>query len=78
VVEAMDEHANEYGQRRFFDLVAANRELPPQEIIARTLEDIQGFTHGFPQHDDITVIAIRVMEKQMQPQEQFRASTAGA
>jgi phosphoserine phosphatase RsbU/P len=77
VIEAMDEDANEYGQRRFFDLVANNRELSPQEIIEKTLQDIAGFTHGYPQHDDITVIAIRVLETQEQSQ-QMHASTAGA
>ncbi|MCX7020223.1 MAG: GAF domain-containing SpoIIE family protein phosphatase [bacterium] len=60
VVEAMDDQANEYGQRRFFDLIASSRELKPQEIIAKTLQDIQRFTRGYPQHDDITMVAIRV------------------
>jgi sigma-B regulation protein RsbU (phosphoserine phosphatase) len=77
VIEAMDENANEYGQRRFFDLIAANRELPPKEIIEKTLQDIQIFTRGFPQHDDITVIAIRVQQRNSQSQQQL-ASTAGA
>lgn len=63
VVEAMDAQANEYGQKRFFDFVAANRELSPQEIIEKALEDIQVFTRGYPQHDDITLVAIKVADK---------------
>lgn len=60
VVEAMDSAENEYGQQRFFDLIASNRNHKPQEIIQITLEDIKTFTRGFPQHDDITLVAIQV------------------
>lgn len=60
VVEAMDPTDNEYGQNRFFDLIAANRNLTPTEIIKKTLEDVKTFTKGHPQHDDITLVAIRV------------------
>jgi phosphoserine phosphatase RsbU/P len=79
VIEAMDEQANEYGQRRFFDFVAANRELSPQEIIEKALKDIEGFTHGFPQHDDITLLAIRVLEEAAESEIPLSAlPTAGA
>ncbi len=60
VVEAMDSAENEYGQKRFFNLIANNRERSPQEIIETTLADIQTFTKGFPQHDDITMVAVQV------------------
>jgi len=60
VVEAMDPSQNEYGQQRFFDLIAANRTSRPKEIIEKTLQDIREFTKGYPQHDDITLLAIRV------------------
>lgn len=60
VVEAMDAAENEYGQKRFFDLIAENRNRSPQEIIEITLEDIKTFTKDYPQHDDITMLAIQV------------------
>lgn len=63
VVEAMDEKENEYGQRRFFDFVATNRGLHPKEIIEKAITDIKDFTRGHPQHDDITLVAIRVLDK---------------
>lgn len=63
VVEAMDADGNEYGQRRFYDFVAANRELSPGEIIEKTLQDIRSFTRDYPQHDDITLVALRVLEQ---------------
>lgn len=60
VVEAMDPADNEYGQKRFFDLIASSRNLKPSEIIKKTLEDVKSFTKGHPQHDDITLVAVRV------------------
>ena len=75
VVEAMDIESHEYGQKRFFDFLAANRAQPPQEIIEKTLADIQDFTRGHPQHDDITLVAIRVLDE---PGESREPVDAGA
>jgi phosphoserine phosphatase RsbU/P len=62
VVEAMDERTNEYSQKRFFDFIAMHRDQSPQEMIESTLKDIELFTHGHPQHDDITMVAISVLD----------------
>jgi sigma-B regulation protein RsbU (phosphoserine phosphatase) len=62
VVEAMDQRTNEYGQRRFFDFLSTHRELSPKEMIESAVGDIRVFTHGLPQHDDITLVAIRVAD----------------
>lgn len=62
VIEAMDASQNEYGQQRFFNLIADNRHLGPQVIIEKTLHDIDVFTKGHPQHDDITLLAVRVLD----------------
>ncbi|MGI8907709.1 MAG: PP2C family protein-serine/threonine phosphatase [Candidatus Sumerlaeaceae bacterium] len=63
VVEAMDDAENEYGQQRFFGLIAANHTKTPQEIIENTLTDIGSFTKGHPQHDDITMVVFRVVDR---------------
>jgi sigma-B regulation protein RsbU (phosphoserine phosphatase) len=60
VVEAMDSKNNEYGQKRFFDLIERNRTCRPQDIIRKTLDDISAFIAGNPQHDDITLVAVRL------------------
>jgi sigma-B regulation protein RsbU (phosphoserine phosphatase) len=64
VIEAMDAADNEYGQQRFFNLIAANHTKSPQEIIENTLADISTFTKGHPQHDDITMVAIKVLKSE--------------
>jgi phosphoserine phosphatase RsbU/P len=80
VIEAMNDTDVEYGQQRFFDLLVTNRDKSPQEIIENTLADIEVFTGGHPQHDDITLVAIRVKER-MPVDDQIDATavrTAGA
>jgi sigma-B regulation protein RsbU (phosphoserine phosphatase) len=63
VVEAMDESKNEYGQPRFLDFLLAHRDKSPDEIIEKVIEDIESFTRGIPQHDDITLVAFEVLEE---------------
>jgi sigma-B regulation protein RsbU (phosphoserine phosphatase) len=63
VVEAMDEEKNEYGQQRFLDFLLANLESEPMEIIEKLLQDIESFTKGTPQHDDITLVSFEVLEE---------------
>lgn len=60
VVEAMDSENREYGQKRFFDLIESNRTCRPQDIIKKTLDDISDFIGENPQHDDITMVAMRM------------------
>jgi serine phosphatase RsbU (regulator of sigma subunit) len=62
VTEAMNARADEYGEER---LVALARRLAasptrPAAIIDALLADIRAFTGRTPQHDDITIVAVRV------------------
>ncbi|MBN1477978.1 SpoIIE family protein phosphatase [Candidatus Sumerlaeota bacterium] len=59
VVEAMDEEGREYGQERFLDLLHRQCDRGPEGLIQDLLSDIGDFTHGIPQHDDITLLALR-------------------
>ncbi len=61
VVEAMNPAQEEYGQQRFHELIVANRKEHPQKVIETLLSDIDKFTVGHPQHDDITVVALRLV-----------------
>jgi sigma-B regulation protein RsbU (phosphoserine phosphatase) len=59
VIEAMNAAGEEYGQDRFLNLLQAKSVPSAQEVIQMILGDINDFTHGIPQHDDITLVAIR-------------------
>ncbi|MFZ5980458.1 MAG: SpoIIE family protein phosphatase [Candidatus Zixiibacteriota bacterium] len=49
----------QYGDVRMEKLVAANRGLPPGEIVGRLMEDINGFMGDAPRSDDITVLILK-------------------
>jgi len=73
VVEAMDEASSEYGQERFLEVIKTSLNGKAEGIIDAVLKDIKKFTRGIPQHDDITMIALKVCtcpENTLHPQEQ--------
>ncbi len=59
VVEAMDETRQEYGQERLFNILQRHATADASAVIGAVLDDIQEFTGGFPQSDDITLVALR-------------------
>ena len=52
--------ASKRGEERLVALVKANREKPCAEIVAAVRKDVQRFEGKGNQHDDITVMAIRL------------------
>jgi phosphoserine phosphatase RsbU/P len=58
VVEAMNELSEEYGQKRFYQIISENSQEHPKEIIMKIISDMEDFTQGIPQHDDITLVAM--------------------
>ncbi|MFQ5511019.1 MAG: SpoIIE family protein phosphatase [Candidatus Krumholzibacteriia bacterium] len=59
VTEAMNERREQYGEERLIHLIKENGNLPPAEFIERLERDVKGFTGGYAQNDDITVVAIK-------------------
>lgn len=64
VVEAMNDHGEEYGQERFLNILQHAPEVGVDRMIDELLGDIGQFSHGIPQHDDITLVAIRRLSDQ--------------
>jgi serine phosphatase RsbU (regulator of sigma subunit) len=60
VVESMDGKRNEYGEERFHDVLLAHYGRPPEAIIKAVMEDMRAFTGGIPQHDDITMVVLKI------------------
>jgi serine phosphatase RsbU (regulator of sigma subunit) len=48
------------GEERLANLVAEHGHLPPEELRERILRDIDAFVAGAPQHDDMTMILLKV------------------
>jgi sigma-B regulation protein RsbU (phosphoserine phosphatase) len=60
VIEATDSKENEYGQEEFLLNARKRLDLPAARQIKEILEDIQLFTGDIPQHDDITLIMMKI------------------
>ncbi|MBI5083886.1 MAG: SpoIIE family protein phosphatase [Acidobacteria bacterium] len=61
VLEAMNHAGEEFGDARWLAAVRACSSLPPSEIIARVIADVDAFAAGADQHDDITVIVLKAL-----------------
>jgi sigma-B regulation protein RsbU (phosphoserine phosphatase) len=59
VTEALDSNGDEFGLERMIQSVRASAPQGAAAIIQRVSEDVRTFAGAHPQHDDITLIAIR-------------------
>jgi serine phosphatase RsbU (regulator of sigma subunit) len=60
VSEAMNERADCFGEAQLAELVEEHGHLPIGELRERILREIAAFVGGAPQHDDMTMILLRV------------------
>ncbi|MBI4476211.1 MAG: PP2C family protein-serine/threonine phosphatase [Acidobacteria bacterium] len=60
--EAMNAASDCFGDARLSALVEEHGHLPFHELRERIVREIEAFTDGAPQHDDMTMILIRVEE----------------
>lgn len=63
VIEAINDRYEEYGKQRFLDVLKASISNTPDQIIDAIVADIDKFTEGIEQHDDITLLAIKIKDK---------------
>ena len=59
-VEAMNDRQEMYGFERFFASVHAHRDLAAPQLLDALFRDIQSFVGATEQHDDITIIGVRI------------------
>ncbi len=59
VTEAMNKYQDEFGIERVRDVVQANCQKTTKEICGILLEEIEAFTGGISQYDDITLVLIK-------------------
>jgi len=59
ITEAMNKAGDQYGNDRLIDFIKSNCELHPDEFTAKLDADINRFTSGAPQNDDITLVVIK-------------------
>jgi len=59
VNEAMDAAENEFSEERLEKHLQENRNSTPQKVIAHIFEQVEIFTEGADQSDDITMLAVQ-------------------
>jgi sigma-B regulation protein RsbU (phosphoserine phosphatase) len=60
ITEAMNPSADLFGEERLQDLVVEHGHLPPDELRDRIIQEVEAFSAGADQHDDMTMILMRV------------------
>ncbi|MBP1654725.1 MAG: rsbU, partial [Bacteroidetes bacterium] len=59
--EAMDGDDREYGEERLQTSIARYHHLPAADMIRKLCDDVRQFTGGRPQHDDMTLVIVKVV-----------------
>jgi phosphoserine phosphatase RsbU/P len=60
ISEAMNEAEDEWGEERLMHAVRPNRAAPTRELIDRLMKSADAFVAGAPQHDDMTLVILRM------------------
>jgi serine phosphatase RsbU (regulator of sigma subunit) len=60
VTEAMNEDSDLFGEGRLSGLVEEHGHLPSEELRERILREVEAFVGGADQHDDLTMILLKI------------------
>ena len=60
ISEAMNEHADCFGEPRLVELLEEHADLPFEELRERILREIDAFVGGAAQHDDMTMLLLKI------------------
>jgi serine phosphatase RsbU (regulator of sigma subunit) len=60
ISEAMNADDDCFGEARLARLLEEHADLPAEELRERILRDVEAFAGGAPQHDDMTMILLKV------------------
>ena len=63
VTEATDIYNELYGEARLQEILDKNAALPLEEILKNIKKNIDLFVKGAPQFDDITMLALKIHER---------------
>ncbi|MFA5339613.1 MAG: CHASE2 domain-containing protein [Candidatus Omnitrophota bacterium] len=60
ISEARDKNKKEFGEKQILDTAFLNRRLPAQGLADKLVGEVEKFSEGMPQHDDMTVIVLKI------------------
>ena len=61
ISEARDKNSKEFGEKRILDSALFSRRLTAQGMADKLVEEVVKFSEGMPQHDDMTVIVLKIL-----------------
>jgi sigma-B regulation protein RsbU (phosphoserine phosphatase) len=64
ITEAMNTAGDEWGEERLTEVIGANPDLSARELVERITRRADEFSAGASQHDDMTVVAVRVTQSE--------------
>lgn len=59
--EASTADGDEYGEEQLLDIVTENRDLSANALIQKIVRGVKAFVGNHPQHDDMTMVVIKVL-----------------
>ncbi len=62
ITEAMNVREEEYGEDRLMKCISHNSHLPSKQMVDQITADVNRFAGTQPQHDDITLVVMRVLD----------------
>ena len=77
ITEAMNEDADLFGEDRLSRLIEEHRDLSSDELRERILSDVEVFVGAANQHDDMTMVLLKVEERATVPTASMSASAVG-
>ena len=63
ISEAMNVEDDCFGEARLGEFVQAHAHLPPDELRERVLREIEAFVGDAPQHDDMTMVLLKIDDR---------------
>jgi sigma-B regulation protein RsbU (phosphoserine phosphatase) len=60
ITEAMNQDSDLFGEARLSRLVEEHGHLPSEELRERILREVEAFVSGADQHDDLTMILLKI------------------
>ena len=77
ITEAMNEDADLFGEDRLSLLIEEHRDLSSDELRERILSDVEVFVGAANQHDDMTMVLLKVEERATVPTASMSAAAVG-
>lgn len=62
ITEAQNQYGEQYGEERILGVVEQNRNQTPQALLETILDQVNRFSGAFEQHDDQTIVVIRIRD----------------